>query len=267
MLAIARSDRVGFLAALIVGVLLLIQPVASETALVEAESTSDKQAEMARLLEIAKRGRAAVRPFDGALNISGHPGIGDRNAPLVMVEFGSYQCGYCRKHYFNAMPAIKSKYIDTGKLRYVFFDLALDARHEYAAKAAEAAHCTHEQGGYWAYREQLFRNSKALAPAFLSAHARAAGLDGTAFDACLESGRHADKPQTDRTLSRKLGVRGTPSFFLARPDGEDGQQLKLVKRIGGARSTEFFAAQLDALLTETSVTQYVPSTAGTQKVE
>jgi protein-disulfide isomerase len=183
-----------------------------------------------------------------------------------MVEFGGYQCGYCRKHYFDAMPAIKSKYIDTGKLRYVFFDVALDPSHEHAAKATEAAYCAHEQGGYWAYRGQLYQNNKALAPEFLGAHARAVGLDGDSFDACFESGRYADKPLTDRTLSRKLRVRGTPSFFLARPEGENGQRLMLVKRISGARSMEFFAAQLDPLVNEERVAQSVSSTAGAKTV-
>lgn len=259
------SDWVGVLAALIAGVLLFIQPVASETTSAKTASDLDKQADIARLLEIAKRGRAAVRPFDGALDVAGHPAMGHTDAPLVMVEFGGYQCGYCRKHYFDTMPSIKSTYIDTGKLRYVFFDFALNPRHKHAAKAAEAAHCAHEQGAYWAYRGQLFHNSKALAPEFLSAHARQVGLDGAAFDACLESGRHADKPPADRTLSRKLRVHGTPSFFLARPDGENGQRLTLVKRISGARSTEFFAAQLDPLLHETSVTQFVSGTVGAKQ--
>ena len=251
------SAGIGAIALSLIGVLSFVQPVAAETASAGAALDLDKQAEIARLLEIAKRGRAAVRPFDGDLDVAGHPAMGSVDAPLVIVEFGGYQCGYCRKHYFDTMPSIKTTYIDTGKLRYVFFDFALDPRHEYAAKAAEAAHCAHEQGGYWAYRGQLYRHSKALAPEFLSAHAGAAGLDEAAFDACLESGRHADKPPTDRALSRKLRVRGTPSFFLARPDDENEQRLTLVKRINGARSTEFFAAQLDPLLHESNATQFV----------
>jgi protein-disulfide isomerase len=256
----------GVFAVLIVGTSMLIRPVAAETASVEATSDLNKQAEIARLLEIAKRGRAAVRPFDGALDVTGRPAIGRVDAPLVMVEFGGYQCGYCRKHHFDTMPSIKSTYIDTGKLRYVFFDFALDSRHEYAAKAAEAAHCAHEQGNYWGYRGQLYRNSKALSPEFLSAHARAAGLDEAAFDACIERGRYADKPLTDRTLSRELRVRGTPSFFLAHPDKENGQRLTLVKRINGARSIEFFAAQLDPLVHETSITHFVSGSASAKTV-
>lgn len=241
-----RTEASAMLAAYIVGVLLLVNPVTADTPSSKTESDFDRQAEMAKLLEIAKRGRAAVRPYDGTLDVTGHPAMGHAEAPLVMVEFGGYQCGYCRKHYFDAMPSIKSSYVDTGKLRYVFFDVALDPSHEQAAKAAEAAYCAHEQEGYWEYRGQLYRNSRNLTETSLLAHAESVGLDTAAFEACLQSGRHAEKPGQDRGLSRELKVRGTPSFFIGRPEG-NGEQIMLVKRISGARSKDFFAKQLDPL--------------------
>jgi protein-disulfide isomerase len=239
-------DSVLTLAVMVTGVLMLTQAAASETAAAKAASDLGTRAEMARLLEIAKQGRSAARPIDGAINVAGHPAVGNANAPLVMIELGSYQCGFCRKHYLDTMPALRSNYIDTGKLRYVFFDFALDPRHKHAAKAAEAAHCANEQGRYWEFRGQLFRNSKSLAEVFLESHAEAVGLDVIAFRACLDSGRHAARLAEDRGLSRKLKVRGTPSFFIGRPNG-NGEQVMLVKRISGARTVNFFAQQLDAL--------------------
>ena len=239
------------------GLLAFAASAMAETLGARSNPSLDTEAEMARLMAIAKKAQAGARPYSGTLDAAGRPALGQEDAPLVLVEFGSYQCGYCRRHFRDTMPNIKSAYIDPGKLRYVFFDFALDSRHEHAAKAAEAAHCANEQEGYWAYRGQLFRNSKALAPEFLAAHARSVGLDEAAFTACLESGRHAAKPVADRSLSRKLRIRGTPSFFLARPDPQDGQGLTLVKRISGARSMAFFAAQLDPLYREAAVTQVV----------
>lgn len=248
------SERLGYASNLrlwlVISLMVFAPSIMAEGIGSPSEPSLDNQAEMVRLMAIAKKAQPAARPYSGTLDIEGHPALGRYDAPLVLVEFGSYQCPYCRRHFLDTMPGIKSTYIATGRLRYVFFDFALDPRHEHAAKAAEAAHCAHEQNSFWDFRGQLFRNSKALAPELLAAHARSVGMDEVAFAACLESGRHAAKPIADRALSRKFRIRGTPSFFLARPDGEDGRRLTLVRRISGARSMEFFAGQLDPLYKE-----------------
>jgi protein-disulfide isomerase len=211
----------------------------------ETERTEADRDEIARLLAIARKNQSASRDFSAEFDISAHPFIGPADAPVVMVEFGSYQCGFCRKHFANTLPELQRDYVDTGKLRYVFFDVALDKRHQHAAKAAEAAHCANEQGEFLAYRSVLFRSKKAAAE-FLPEHAAAVGLDTAAFTRCLDSQRHRVRPQADRALSRTLRVRGTPSFFLGRlhPDGE---RVIVNRRIGGARPYALFSKQIDTL--------------------
>lgn len=221
-------------------------PVPSGSPIPPAEErTEAEKAELARLLAIAGKSKPASRKYSAEFDISAHPFIGSVDAPLVMIEFGSFQCGFCRKHFAKTFPELKSTYVDSGKLRYVFFDMALDKRHTHAAKAAEAAHCANEQGEYLAYRSALF-GSKKVAAEFLPEHAATIGLNTVDFTRCLDSERYGAQPEADRMLSRKLRVRGTPSFFLGRlhPDGE---RVTVVRRIGGARPIALFSEQIDTL--------------------
>jgi protein-disulfide isomerase len=209
------------------------------------ERTEEEQEELARLLAIATKAKSGSRKYSAELDISAHPFIGSVDAPLVMIEFGSYQCGFCRKHFAKTFPELKRTYVDSGKLRYVFYDMALDKRHTHAAKAAEAAHCANEQGEYLAYRSALFDSNK-VAAEFLSEHAATVGLDTADFTRCLDSERYRALPEADRLLGRKLRVRGTPSFFLGQLH-PDGKRVTVVQRIGGARPFALFAEQLDTL--------------------
>jgi protein-disulfide isomerase len=143
------------------------------------------------------------------------------------------------------MPAIETAFIDPGNLRYVFFDFALDPRHEHAARAAEAAHCANDQERFWAYRGRLF-DSDNLAGEALLKHAKSVGLDTIQFQQCLNSARYRSKTEADRALSRKLRVRGTPSFFLGKSNA-DGERVEIVKRISGARPFALFSEHLETL--------------------
>jgi protein-disulfide isomerase len=210
-----------------------------------AERSEADKAEIARLLAIARQTQSGTIDYPAEVDISGHPSIGGNHAPLAMIEFGSYQCGFCRRHFVNTLPRLQSAYVDTGKLRYVFFDLALDKRHQHAARAAEAAHCANEQGRFLAYRSALFATDD-LAAEFLPRHAATAGLDSVAFASCLESARYRTRLEADRMLSRQLRVRGTPSFFIGRLHA-DGERVSVVRRIGGARPYATFSQQLDTL--------------------
>lgn len=202
--------------------------------------------EYARLMAIASRIHAPSKRHFGVLDISDHPKLGSVKAPFALVEFGSFQCPFCRRHLTETFPDIKAKYIDTGKLLYVFYDFSLDPEHHHARLAAEAAHCAAEQGKYWDFRNRLYRNQKALAPMFIEAHARAVDLDMAPFRECVKSSRYRDKTSADLELARELRVRGTPTFFLGHLE-DGGREISIVRRISGSRTFGLFARQIDAL--------------------
>ena len=139
--------------------------------------------------------------------------------------------------------------MSAGKLRYVVRDFPLEAIHPNAFKAAEAAHCAADQGKYWEMHDRLFGNQQALAAADLPGHAGALALDVTAFQQCLDSGKHAAKIRGDLEDGLKAGVRGTPTFFVGSIDGTSGK-VNVLRIVRGAQPFPVFKTAIDAALTE-----------------
>ncbi len=140
------------------------------------------------------------------------PAKGDPDAPVTIVEFSDFQCPYCRKFYQETLPLIEERYISTGKVRMVYRDFPLGF-HEYAQKAAEAGECADEQGKFWEYHDRLFQTDD-LSVDNLKKIAADIGLDAQQFNSCLDSGKYASEVQKDVSDGRKLGVSGTPTFFI-----------------------------------------------------
>ncbi len=86
--------------------------------------------------------------------------------------------------------------------------------HAEAFKAAEAAHCAGEQGKYWEMHDAMFANIRNLFVPALKETARKLGLDGAKFDACLDSGKHADNVRADYQLGESMGVNSTPTVYI-----------------------------------------------------
>ena len=96
---------------------------------------------------------------------------------------------------------------------------------------------------------QLFANQKALASEDLVGYAKTLGLDEAGFKKCLDEGTYAAAVRKDLAEGQKAGVRGTPAFFLAVPEGSDGK-VKVVQRLSGAQAFSAFQAAIDSALAE-----------------
>jgi protein-disulfide isomerase len=179
------------------------------------------------------------------VSVSGNPMLGNPEAPLTLIEFSDYQCPYCRRFFETTLPALKTEYIDTGKLRYIFRAFPLDRLHPQARKAAEAAHCAQEQGQYWAMHDLLFQHQKALQLEQLQAYARRLGLDSSTFAACLEEAKYASEVQKDIEDGAAAGVQRTPSFFLGKTSTSDTMQGI---SLSGARPITVFRQAIERLL-------------------
>ncbi len=150
-----------------------------------------------------------IGPPRADISLKGVPIRGFTEAPVTVVEFADYECPYCQQVQ-PALDKLEAEY--KGKLAFVYKDSPLPT-HPHAEKAAEAAHCAEEQGKYWEYHDSLYK-SKQLEIPQLKEQARKLGLDGTAFDQCLESGKEAARVQTQLNESQTLQLQGTPSFFI-----------------------------------------------------
>jgi protein-disulfide isomerase len=198
-------------------------------------------AEYQKLLEMVKAQNKPVQSIDGDLDIAGRPGIGPKDAEVILVEFGDFQCPFCRRHLQGAAQEIRDKLVATGQVRYVFLDFPVEPKHPLAARAAAAARCAEEQGKYWEMRNTLYNNQKALNELFLVEHAKGAGLDADAFGSCLESGRYDAAVQQDKLVGQSLGIKGTPTFFLGINQGD---RIILVRKIKGTQPYEVFEREI-----------------------
>jgi protein-disulfide isomerase len=136
---------------------------------------------------------------------------GAKDAPVTIVEFSDFQCPFCK----NATATVKQlvdKY--QGKVKWVFRDYPIANLHPAAPKAHEAARCAAEQGKFWEYHDVLFEKSPRQSPEELKQYAKDLSLDPTTFAQCLDSGKHEAAVNRDIQDGARLGITGTPTFFI-----------------------------------------------------
>ena len=170
--------------------------------------------------------------------------VGSRNANLVIVEYSDTECPFC-KVFHNTMKEVVSTY--EGEVAWVYRHFPIAQLHAKATKEAEATECAAELGGnqgFWNYINKVFdttNSNDSLDPAELPKIATAVGLDATAFNACLSSGRYSQFIQDSVAEAVKAGARGTPYSVIIAKDG-----TKVV--INGAEPIAMVKAKIDALL-------------------
>ncbi|TRZ80843.1 DsbA family protein [bacterium] len=154
------------------------------------------------------------------LDYEGYPFIGEKDAPVTIIEINDYQCPFCKTFASEVMPELKEKYIDTNKVKFVFRDFPLPY-HPYSQKSAEAALCYYDQElNYYDYYTKLFENTNALETENLIKYAEELGADNEQFSSCLENGDFEQTVKTDfeeinRIIqSSKLENFGTPAFLI-----------------------------------------------------
>ena len=134
---------------------------------------------------------------------------GPAGAPLMLVEYADYECPYCQQVQ-PTLDRLEAEF--KGKVAFAYKDLPLPM-HPHAQKAAEATQCAGLQGKYWEYHDLLLK-TKGLDVPQLKAAAGQLGLETAGFNKCLDSGERAEAVKATLDEAQKLGLQGTPSFFL-----------------------------------------------------
>lgn len=173
------------------------------------------------------------------------PSFGAADAPLVVVEFTDYQCGFCKSFHDETMVALKKSYVDTGKLRILCRNLPLDF-HQHAMPAAQAVVCAHQQGKFALMRDKLFAASARLSTDVIAQSAKEAGLDMEAFRTCMGSAQTLERVKRDMQDAQQAGISGTPSFVVGTV--ADGKVTGM--RVVGAQSFGAFDTELKKLLSK-----------------
>lgn len=154
------------------------------------------------------------------IGVDDDPALGDPKAPVTIIEFGDYQCPFCRQFWRETFPRLKKQYIDTGKVRFVYRDFPQSV-HPEAMLTAIAAECAADQDRYFEYHDKIFqeqdrrgRDVVRYRAAELKRWAVDLKLDAAAFNTCLDSEQHKDEVSKDYKDMEGLGFDGTPIFFV-----------------------------------------------------
>jgi protein-disulfide isomerase len=135
---------------------------------------------------------------------------GPKDAPVVLVEYGDFECPYCG----DAYPELKAVQRAMGDgLCFVFRHFPLNQSHPHAQRAAEFAEAAATVGRFWEMHDLLFENQRALGDRSLTAYAEKLGMDRKLIEAAL-GGEFAARVRRDFRSGVRSGVNGTPSLFI-----------------------------------------------------
>lgn len=145
--------------------------------------------------------------------------MGDKDAPVTIVEYSSMTCPHCAAFHSKTLPAIKKKYLDTGKAKLVFREFPVSTRDMRSIAAFMLARCADEDK-YFPMVDVLYQKqaqwSRAEDPVpILLNIAKLAGFTQESFNACLKNQEVMDTVLKVRNKAADdYGVSGTPTFFI-----------------------------------------------------
>ena len=137
--------------------------------------------------------------------------LGPEDAPVTLVEYGDFQCPYCRAAHFYLQNVLATMGDD---MSFVFRHMPLTQVHPMAQLAAEAAEAAGAQGKFWPMHDLIYENQDRLSPALLTRLGQRLGLDMQRFTDDVASHRFLPKVKEDFMSAVRSGAAGTPSFFI-----------------------------------------------------
>jgi protein-disulfide isomerase len=161
----------------------------------------------------------AGRAGSSALPQLGH-NFGDVEAPLKLIEFSDFGCGYCRQFHSETFAALHEQFVETGRIEWKFLPF-ITGTFENSLAVTEAAECTLEQDEttFRALSDRLWERQaewkgSGEPEAIVRSWARELGADMERFDSCLAEDRRIERVASATLVAQQLGVRGTPTFWI-----------------------------------------------------
>lgn len=142
------------------------------------------------------------------VSVDDDPVLGPEDAPITIIEFSDFRCGFCRKFFQETFQELLNAY--PNQIQFVYRDFPVVGGFD----AALAAQCAHEQGSFWEFHNLLFSGELELGQSAYLQYAEDLDLDIGSMTECVESERYADEVNADAQYASALGVRGTPMFFV-----------------------------------------------------
>ena len=143
--------------------------------------------------------------------------LGNATSSALLEVYSDYQCPACAHYYADTIKLLIEDYVDTGKIKLMYHDIAFEGAR--SQLAAEAAHCANDQGKFWEYHDKIMTmryqtdNNNVYGKDSLEKIAKDMGLDECEFNICLESGKYTKTVKDDTQQALKI-ITGTPTTFL-----------------------------------------------------
>jgi len=150
------------------------------------------------------------------VSIGNSPIMGDKNAPVTIVEFSDFECPFCGRFSQTTLPQIITDYIEKGKVQLVYRNFPLSF-HKNSRNASNAALCAREQGGdkvFFKYHDTLYINQTSFSDENFKKWATDLGLKATQFNSCYDTKKYDKEIDTDFNEGQSYGVTGTPALFV-----------------------------------------------------
>ena len=176
---------------------------------------------------------------------NGSPILGSIDAPITLVEFGDYQCSFCKRHFDQTHNLIMKNYVETNKVKILFKDLIVTPGND-SMHAAHATHCAKDQGMYWKYHYMLYNNWEGENTGWVTTNnlnkfAQKINMNMDEFSKCMSEDKWMELITDSKKDANTLGITGTPSFFVIGLENE-------IENIHGAQSYDVFKEIFDSHL-------------------
>ena len=146
--------------------------------------------------------------------------LGSVEAPLKLIEYSDFGCGYCRRFHEETFPALREQFIETGRIEWKFTPF-ITGMFDNSLAVTEAAECVREQSedSFWAFSDRLWQRQgewkgSGEPEAMARSWARELGVEVDRYDSCLAEDRRLERVAAATLLAEQLGIRGTPTFWL-----------------------------------------------------
>lgn len=159
--------------------------------------------------------------------IANNPTRGPADAPVTIVEFSDFRCGFCGRFARETLQPLLASYPDD--VQFVYRDFVIFGQESY--EAALASECAHDQDKFWEYHNILFDNQQNMGREQFISFAEETGMDVDTFTTCFDNETHRDDIIADVSYAQDLGLTGTPTFFINGRVVSGAQPLDFFKRM------------------------------------
>lgn len=142
---------------------------------------------------------------------------GSDSAKVTLIEFGDFQCPFCGEWQRDIYPKLKSEYIDTGKVKFIFWEMGFLG--DESIKTAEASICAKDQNKFWEFHDLLYsrqsgENEGAFSDDKIKAFAAELNFNTDVFNKCFDQRLYKSYVEDSNAKSQEYGINSTPTVLI-----------------------------------------------------